>query len=352
MGSIGDAPPSGLIEAASRFMTTTVASLAASRRRADCCPAGNPLRDSVGPMQLPRSLQSDSHDRAVVLLRAYYAPLSMRKTGYTGGQFDAFDPSGTRSTSANTFTSDDLVSLSLLSAPMPGRAAYELLVRQRRRFEVLLEDLGPDRDFVDEKSVARDDYAPAWNLWQALHALPDLGPTRVSKLMARKRPRLIPIFDDVLSATVFTGTTNHWNDLWNYLRNPTTALYEGFSRFARKPDSINGFPHSVCSTFALGGLNMATSKQGESGTRTGRAVRRFRVRGRKDASRPWSIRARRVIQPPTKISGGYVRRSPSWSRRRHFLYFLIRAIQSLKRFSSASSSSGSGAMKFASGAWS
>jgi hypothetical protein len=176
-------------------------------------------------MQMPPSLQGESNDRAVQLLLAYYAPLSKRKTGYTGSQFDAFDPSGTRSATANTFTADDLLSLSLLSAPMPGRAAHQLLVSQRRRFEVLLDDLGPDRDLANETSVAKADFAPAWELWRALHALPEVGPTRVSKLMARKRPRLIPVFDEVLSATVFAGTRNHWDELWQALRSPTVALH-------------------------------------------------------------------------------------------------------------------------------
>lgn len=65
---------------------------------------GNVLthRDSVASMKLPRSLQGAPNDRAVVLLHAYYAPLSGRNAGYTGGKFDAFDPSAVRAASANT----------------------------------------------------------------------------------------------------------------------------------------------------------------------------------------------------------------------------------------------------------
>lgn len=176
-------------------------------------------------VKLPRSLMEPSGDRALTLLRSYFAPLTGRDDGYTGGQFDTFDPSGTRAASTNTFTSDDLLSLTLLSAPVPGRAALELLERQRTRFESLLEDLGPDRELVDEPSVSRDQFAPAWALWQALDDLPGMGPTRVSKLMARKRPRLIPVFDDVLATTVFAESLNHWTDLWLALQDSGGALH-------------------------------------------------------------------------------------------------------------------------------
>lgn len=177
-------------------------------------------------MKLPRSLLDESNERAVNLLRAYYSPLEGRNRGFTGGQFDAFDPSSSRAASTNTFTADDLLSLSLLSTPVPGRAALELLTRQRRKFEFLLEELGPDRDLATEPSVAEDRFAPAWALWRALDNLPGMGPTRVSKLMARKRPRLIPIFDDVLARTVFAGTANHWADLWSTLRDSQFALQQ------------------------------------------------------------------------------------------------------------------------------
>jgi len=178
----------------------------------------------VSDVRLPRSLQDESNERAVLLLQAYYSPLAGRTGGYTGGQFDSFDPSSSRAASINTFTADDLLSLSLLSTPVPGRAALELLDRQRRRFECLLEDLGPDRDLASERSVSEDQFAPAWSLWRALDDLPGMGPTRVSKLMARKRPKLIPIFDDVLARTVFADSTTHWVNLWTRLRDSGCAL--------------------------------------------------------------------------------------------------------------------------------
>jgi Family of unknown function (DUF6308) len=180
--------------------------------------------------KLPPSLLDASDDRAVAVLTAYYQPLSGRDGGYTGGQFDAFDPSGTRSGSANTYTADDMVAVTLLSVEVPGRAAMEVLVLQRRRFEVLLESIGPDRDLADEASVAESDFRPAWELWRALSELPGLGPTTVSKLMARKRPRLIPIFDSVIDRTVLGGTGVLWSPMHEALSEDHRALHERLAR--------------------------------------------------------------------------------------------------------------------------
>ncbi|KRF44613.1 hypothetical protein ASH01_11515 [Terrabacter sp. Soil811] len=163
--------------------------------------------------EVPASLRDASDARAAAVLAAYYQPLTSAGAGYTGGKFDTFDPSGTRSACANTFTADDLVAVSLLSVEVPARAAVELLVSQRRRFEVLLESIGPDRELVTEASVDEPDFRPAWELWRALLELPGLGPTTVSKLMARKRPRLIPIFDSVIDKSVLGGTGVLWSPL-------------------------------------------------------------------------------------------------------------------------------------------
>jgi Family of unknown function (DUF6308) len=78
-------------------------------------------------VMLPPSLQDGSNERAVILLRAYYAPLAGKDLGFTGGRFDTFDRNSRRSASTNTLTGDDILSLSLVSTSVLGRAALELL---------------------------------------------------------------------------------------------------------------------------------------------------------------------------------------------------------------------------------
>ena len=143
-----------------------------------------------------------------------------KRGGFTGGRFDSFDPSGKRVASVDTFTADDIVAVSLLSVDVPARAAWTILVDRRRYFDSLLEELGPDREFAELESVDREHFAPAWHLWAELHDLPGMGPTKVSKLMARKRPKLVPIFDSVVDRAVFGGRGVQWRPLHSALRSP------------------------------------------------------------------------------------------------------------------------------------
>ncbi|MCR8674380.1 DUF6308 family protein [Micrococcus sp. HG099] len=153
-------------------------------------------------LHLPRTVVSDQTERAVDLLGHYFT-----SGKFIGSQWDGFDPSGTREGSANMFTSDDVASAALLNTPVPGRAVVHLLITQRVHFAGLLEAVGPDRDFIDvDPEPSGKDMAPVYELYEALKALPKIGPTIASKLVARKRPRLFPIIDSDLRRTVFCET--------------------------------------------------------------------------------------------------------------------------------------------------
>jgi hypothetical protein len=68
-----------------------------------------------------------------------------------------------------------------------------------------------DRDLITETNPWADDWV-GWRLWKALVALPGVGPTTASKLYARKRPRLRPIYDSVVAAAIASDT------IWEPLR--------------------------------------------------------------------------------------------------------------------------------------
>ena len=174
-------------------------------------------------MRLPKSLERDERERAVAVLTAYYRPLGPDGSGYTGGQFDGFDPTGSRARTTTEFTSDDLVAVTFLSVNVPPRAAFDLLTRRREEFRGLLEALGNDRDFAAVPDVSEEAFAPAWQLWRALIDVSGIGPTTVSKLMARKRPKLIPIFDSVILEYVLEGHNAHWAALHDALNQEHTA---------------------------------------------------------------------------------------------------------------------------------
>jgi hypothetical protein len=162
-------------------------------------------------MRLPSTLTHDDDTAALALLECYYGKgAHAHHQPFTGAWFDTWDSTGTRTQDVNRFTADDLVAVSLLSVDIAGAAARQLLDVKADTFAALLVELGPDRDLVAERVAWADDWA-GWRLWKELMKLPDVGPTRASKLYARKRPRLRPIYDTVIARVL--GTQRLWEPL-------------------------------------------------------------------------------------------------------------------------------------------
>lgn len=174
--------------------------------------------------QLPPSLQDDANDRALAQLRGYYQPAFGAAGFFTGAAFDTWDSTGNQSDEVDRFTADDLVAVTFLSVSVGPRAAHRLLKSEAERFNQLLKAVGPDRDFVDVAPTDIKTDSPAWELERALRELPDVGRTISSKLMARKRPRLVPIYDKVLRRVMGLQKT-HWAPLNAALRADDQALH-------------------------------------------------------------------------------------------------------------------------------
>jgi hypothetical protein len=76
---------------------------------------------------------------------------------------------------------------------------------------------------------------PAWQLWDELRTLRGVDWVIASKLLARKRPRLIPIYDRVVK-TVTGGDPNFWVPLCQALREDGKALQRRLLRLHREAD--------------------------------------------------------------------------------------------------------------------
>ena len=89
----------------------------------------------------------------------------------------------------------------MLSVTVPPHAAIRILETERDDFSRFLKAVGTDRPLweADEAELAAG--SPADELWQRLTGLHDVGPVIAGKLMASKRPNLIPVYDqDVYAA--------------------------------------------------------------------------------------------------------------------------------------------------------
>lgn len=161
--------------------------------------------------QLPDSFSTPDDSRALAYLRRYFG-LDGGKA-YIGSHFDGWGGSQ----DPDRFAADDLVAVSFLSVFVPPIAARRLLQTDAEHFSELLQAIGPDRDLLTESYTIDKDW-PGRQLNAALDGLPGIGPTIASKLCARKRPRLIPVFDSVVAQV-----TDAWDSQWEPLRSALRA---------------------------------------------------------------------------------------------------------------------------------
>lgn len=161
---------------------------------------------------LPKVLDPAERERAIGHLRRYFG---LGDTpAYTGSRFESLGGGGDDAATVNKITAEDIVSLSMLSIRMHGLAALQLL-EDSDYVEVateLLTEIPTDVDLADSELEMLAPGSPADRLWRHLRRLYQVGQTTTSKLMARKRPRLIPVYDSVIArAFGLHGSGDQWN---------------------------------------------------------------------------------------------------------------------------------------------
>ncbi|MEW5812234.1 MAG: DUF6308 family protein [Actinomycetota bacterium] len=111
---------------------------------------------------------------------------------FTGRWFDHFaaiaDP--------NRFEASDLIAVESLSVQVPSEAASVLLLTDPERFNSLLREVPREEDLWERRRIDVDSGSKADDLHSALVTLPKVGWVTAGKLLACKRPRMIPILDE------------------------------------------------------------------------------------------------------------------------------------------------------------
>lgn len=144
-------------------------------------------------------------DWAVTALQAYcHGTRAEGRPLYTGACFEALAARD----HPDAFTASDLVAVSMLSVTVPPRAAIRLLVDTEA--DALLRAIGPDRPIWETEESDLDDDSPASRLWEFLRSLEDIGPVTAGKLMAVKRPQLVPIYDQHVGAALGPPRRHFW----------------------------------------------------------------------------------------------------------------------------------------------
>lgn len=166
---------------------------------------------------LDHLLRGDGQPQSVDALRRYFRTEGPNEELFTGRWFDRFAGGGCTPAVANVITAADVLALTHLS--MSDLSALSVVVLDERATEVsaLLRNiplLAMHEVDADQYEAVLGERSPAWRLWQLLRTC--AGDNRwvaASKLLARKRPQLLPVYDSVV-ADVLQRPMNVWACLW------------------------------------------------------------------------------------------------------------------------------------------
>ena len=181
-----------------------------------------------------------SDGEGVEYLKTYY----LAEAGfYTGSEFERI---GAESGVENRFTAADLYSVQTLAVRVPARAGVAILGEESSDFNGVLGQipnvaLGTLSESEFKKHLGLE--SKAIELWDLLRRNRPgdnrwgLGPTTTSKIMAGKRPHLIPIEDSVVNRVIGLGRGDSWRLWWeafqaegDYLEERATKLRDEIGR--------------------------------------------------------------------------------------------------------------------------
>ncbi|MEW2409392.1 DUF6308 family protein [Streptomyces griseoviridis] len=165
-------------------------------------------------------------ERAPARLRAYFAaPSESGVIPYTGSRFEHLGGGGDRPPVMNTVTAEDLLAVQTLSVTIPSQVALDLLEGDLgRRISALLSRIPHDLDMVDADAADLEPGSPADDAWRLLLKQDGIGWVKAGKLLARKRPRLLPVYDEVVKCLV-GRPKSYWLGLHGALRADDRALH-------------------------------------------------------------------------------------------------------------------------------
>ena len=162
---------------------------------------------------------------------------------FDGASFETIGHRWDDPATVNVITAADLVALSTLSVPVPASGAIGLLGRNAEKASRLLAKIPLRLSLSDAEPRFIDGSSPAHELWTLIRSHKDMGPTRTSKLMARKRPFLIPIFDSVVEEALgMDGSAGHWAGMRGLLTADEGDLHQHLLRLRTEsglPDHVS-----------------------------------------------------------------------------------------------------------------
>jgi Family of unknown function (DUF6308) len=165
-------------------------------------------------------------DFATCLVKGYLATDAVGRARYTGSYFERIGGGGDQPEVASKFTAEDLLAVSMLSVRIERCHALEVLYYQADKLNDLLGQIPRGVALQDPQAGAHiAKGGPAWRLWNSICDIeprPErgrIGPVAAGKLLARKRPRLLPVYDSRIKKVLNRPRADGqwWHDLHDLL---------------------------------------------------------------------------------------------------------------------------------------
>ena len=139
-------------------------------------------------------------------------------TGFNGRHFERFSAMG--SADANRFAATDILAVEALSGKVPPNSAAKLIDTVAEDFTALLREIPDDKDLWEMEASDLGEGSPALTLYRRLKGLHGVGPVTATKLMASKRPRLMPVIDSLVTEVLQPPGGWFWVPMRNQLADP------------------------------------------------------------------------------------------------------------------------------------
>ncbi|OBG42933.1 DUF6308 family protein [Mycolicibacterium fortuitum] len=139
------------------------------------------------------------------------------RDSFTGRWFEEFAAIG----DPNRFEASDILAVEALNVAVPPESAAKLIVSESQRFSQLLRAIPREIDLWEAEPNVLDERSNAHALHTELQTLPGVGWVVASKLLATKRPRLLPILDNEVRDFLRPSKGRFWLSLHAELSDPT-----------------------------------------------------------------------------------------------------------------------------------
>lgn len=200
------------------------------------------------PLELSELLSVANDSVSIEDLRTYFEVdrASGERPAFEGRRFEALAGGDDREDCANRITADDLVAVQMLSVRLLPKVTLDLL--EGSLGDDIAESLvkiPTDVDLGDDAapSLLADD-GPADRAWQLLRRQDRIGWVTAGKLLARKRPRLVPVYARVVKRA-FGLPPPMQGHVWPWLHEKFAEDDGALRRRLREVRDIAGVAESV-----------------------------------------------------------------------------------------------------------